>query len=256
MKIKKTLSPYYHKLVKFSKITKNKLFGHKKYKKFVVISRSRTGSTLLMALLNKHTNIICEGELFKNLDNKSCAEIWHTLYNSKNKKIKQVGFKLFYYHPFDEDKSVWDFIKKDTDISIIHLTRKNLLKSYVSQKIGEKTKQWTENVNRPHNFDVSSKQIVLDFKECLETFETISTFETNARQTFNDREIIEVTYEDLSTDYSQVMSRVLKQLNLPNEELVTVLKKQNPEPLKKLILNYEELKDSFNSTKWKYLFNE
>lgn len=254
-KIKKSIAPFYHKFKNRVEYIINQIFGHTNYKKIVIVSRSRTGSTLLMALLNNHSNIICEGEIFKNLNSKSCKEIWQSLFNKKSRKIKAVGFKLFYYHPFDEDKSVWDLILNDEQINIIHLTRENLLRAYASQRIGEKTKQWTENINRPHNIDVSVKHIELDFKECLETFETISSYEEKTRQFFNNKKIMEVTYEDLSTDYMLVIEKILKKINLPIEKLTTVMKKQNPEPLNRLILNYEELKNQFKDSKWIYMFD-
>jgi LPS sulfotransferase NodH len=246
----------YNKIVSFLKQTNNKIFGHKSYEKFVIISGSRTGSTLLMALLNNHSNIICEGELFKNLNGKTCTEIWEALFNNKPKKVKQVGFKLFYYHPFDEDKSIWNIILKDNNINIIHLTRKNLLRIYASQEIGKKTKQWTENINRPHGFDISTKHVELDYETCLNTFETIVSYEEKIRQMFNNREIIEVDYEDLSADYSLSINHILQRFKLPSEELTTVMKKQNPEPLRDLVTNYEQLKSNFKNTKWEYLFNE
>jgi LPS sulfotransferase NodH len=159
------LKKAYGKLLHKKRKLNNSLFGNKEYKKFIIISRSRTGSTFLMALLNKHSNMICEGELFKKLDGNSCQTIWNNLFSKKPKRVKYVGCKLFYYHPFDDDKQVWDFIDQDKSIVIIHLTRKQYLEAYVSQKIGEKTKQWSESKFKPHNLSLEDKQVKLDLEE-------------------------------------------------------------------------------------------
>lgn len=232
----------------------NSLFGDKDYKKFVIISRSRTGSTLLMALLNKHSNVICDGELFKDLNGKSCLEIWNNFYSNKPKKIKHVGFKLFYYHPFDDDKKVWDIITKDKTITIVHLTRKNYLEAYLSQKIGEKTKKWTESKYKQHNLSLQDKVVSLDFNACKETFEKISNYESETVQRFKEHNFIEIDYHDLSINKKTTIFSIFEKLGLPNEPVEAVNKKQNAEPLEKLIENYQELKKSFANSKWAYLF--
>ena len=80
------------------------------YNKFVIIARSRTGSNLLRSYLNSHPNIEAHDELFRELKRKSCQEIWKGLFIKKNKKIKYVGFKIFYYHPLEgSDNSIWNF---------------------------------------------------------------------------------------------------------------------------------------------------
>ncbi len=250
------LKKQYSRLIKFKKNNINQLRGNTDYKKFVIISRSRTGSTLLMALLNNHSEVICEGELFKNLNGLSCKIIWQNFFNKKPKIIKQVGFKLFYYHPFENDKQVWEFIKKEKDITIIHLVRNNLLRSFTSQKIGEKTKQWTENKNRPHEIDLLSKKIKLNYKDCLNTFEKIKRYEEITREDFKSFNFIEVSYEDLNSNRDEELNKIFNKLGLFNEKVGTVMKKQNPESLQVLIENFEELKIKFKNSKWEYLFDE
>ena len=250
MNIKKIYSAF---LKKKESLT-NSLFGNKDYKKFVMISRSRTGSTLLMALLNKHNNVICEGELFKDLNGKSCLEIWNSFYSNKPRKIGHVGFKLFYYHPFDEDKKIWDIITKDKTITIIHLTRKNYLEAYLSQKIGEKTKKWTESKYKQHNLSLEERVVTLNFDDCKETFEKIYNYESETVQRFKEHNFIEIDYQDLNSNKEKVISSIFEKFGVPNEQVEAVNKKQNAEPLEKLIENYSELKKSFANTKWAYLF--
>jgi len=207
-----------------------------------------------MVLLDKHSYIQCEGELFKDLNGKSCKQIWQSFFSKKPRIIKQAGFKLFYYHPFDEDKSVWDYIRNDKSISIIHLVRNNLLAAYTSQKIGEKTKKWTENINRPHNLGLNDKMVNLSYEECLDAFKKVRGFEDNIRNEFSDRNYIEISYEDLISDRKITMTKVYSAIGLEFESVETVMKKQNPESLSNLIVNYGGLKKQFAHTEWKDFF--
>ncbi len=248
------LKQLYTKLLFLRSKLYNTLFGNRNYQKFVIISRSRTGSTLLMAFLRSHPEVHIEGEIFKNLNGKSCAQVWDELFAKRPKKIRQVGFKLFYYHPFDDDKEVWNFLDKDNSVSIIHLRRENLLKAYVSQKIGEKTKKWTENINNQEV--IKDKKVILEPGACVEVFEKISNYENETRERFSSRpNYMEITYEALAKDNQGEMATVFQHLGLPPHIVSAKLKKQNPEPLKNLIANYDELFGYLENTKWKYLMN-
>lgn len=248
------LKKIYRKLRALGTKVRNGLFGHKNYRKFVIISRSRTGSTLLMALLRSHPNVHIEGELFKKLNGESCRTVWDRLFRKHPKSIQQVGFKLFYYHPFDADQSVWEFLLNDKDISVIHLRRLNLLRAFASQKIGEKTKKWTQHKSDSTTHD---KTIALDIAECKETFEKISAYEERTRKQFQDHHTyVEVTYENLAKDNQKVINELFDKLGLPEFNASTVLKKQNPEPLERLIENFDDLKDAFKNTNWEYLLTE
>ena len=150
---------------------RDSLFGTHKYKKFVIVSDSRTGSTLLMQLLNSHPEIITLGEEFKDLNQLSCKESWRNIFRRRPKKINWVGFKLFYFHPRKSmDREVWDLIESDKRIVIIHLTRQNILRSYVSKKIGLKTRKWTESVNLPLEINEEDKKVKLEPAECRKNF--------------------------------------------------------------------------------------
>lgn len=231
------------------------LLGDRIYKKFVIISDSRTGSTLLMQLLNSHPEIFAFGEEFKNLKDSSCRQIWDKIYRKRPKKIKWVGFKLFYFHPSSgNDREVWDLIKQDKEIVIIHLTRRNILRSYVSKQIGLKTRKWTENINRPHQIGEEEKKLKLGADECRENFESISEYITETEKRFKDHNIIPVVYEDMDKDKQETMDRIFRELEVTDFKVSTYMKKQNPEKPKDLILNFSELKKAFSGTKWEYLF--
>lgn len=73
------------------------LFWNYNYKKFIIITRSRTGSNLLISLLNNHPEIEAHGEIFRRLNGKTPKEIMANYFSQKPNRIKYVGFKIFYY---------------------------------------------------------------------------------------------------------------------------------------------------------------
>jgi LPS sulfotransferase NodH len=255
--MKEFLSGTYIKYKSTHNLISDNLLGDKNYRKFVIISDSRTGSTLLMQLLNSHPEILCFGEEFKNLKIFSCRQIWNKIYRKRPKSVNWVGFKLFYFHPWQSnDHQVWDFLEADKNVLIVHLTRRNILRSYVSKQIGLKTRKWTENINRPHEISEEEKKVKLDPEACRENFESISGYIEQTEKRFKDHKIIPVVYEDLDKDKQTIMDRIYKNLGVANFKVATYMKKQNPEKLEDLIVNYSDLKREFSGTKWEYLFEE
>lgn len=256
MAIKEFLRSNYLKIKEIKSLYSDLIFGHKSYKKFVIISDSRTGSTLLMQQLNLHPNILTLGEEFKNLEKKTCKQIWDNIFRKRQKKVEMMGFKLFYFHPRNsKDQEVWELIEKNEEFIIIHLTRKNILRSYTSKQIGLKTGLWTENKARPHNLEKNKKKVHINWKDCLENFERTEGYIRNTNSTYKNHKIISVIYEDLDHDKQKEMSRIFKELGVDDKKVNTNMKKQNPEKLEDLIANYEELKREFKDSRWKFFFD-
>ncbi len=46
-------------------------FGNTDYRRFMILSRTRTGSTMLLSLLNSHPNVYAEGEIFRALNGRN-----------------------------------------------------------------------------------------------------------------------------------------------------------------------------------------
>jgi len=233
---------------------RNQLFGDKKYDKFIVITRSRTGSNLLMSFLNSHPDIIAKGELFRRLKGRTCKQVWEETYTKKPKHIKYVGFKIFYYHPLDsEDKEVWDYIKKDKNIKLIHLTRNNMLKTVISRQIADKTNVWG-NKNR-NNIQLSDKQVEININACLNEFKLTQESENKTRNKFKRDIFLEITYEDLVKDCQNRMNEIFKFLELEETTVKSSYKKQNKENIEDLVINYNDLRLAIEKSKWSYILD-
>jgi hypothetical protein len=95
--------------------------GRRDYTRFIILGRSRIGSTLLRGLLNVHSRMVVFSEIFRNrhsiawkvphypqsprllklLQNNPGGFLEHKLFRTFPAYIRAVGFKIFYYHAQD-----------------------------------------------------------------------------------------------------------------------------------------------------------
>ena len=74
---------------------------------------------------------------------------------------------------------------------------------------------------------------------------------------FEYHKIIEIFYTDLVNEKQKTMNSIFDFLDIKPITLQdSVLKRQNPEPLSKLIINFSNLKKEFQNTKWENFFKE
>lgn len=235
---------------KLKKIITN-LFGNKKYQKLVILGRQRTGSSLLMRLLHGHSEVDMQSEVFRLLQGKKCKTVWNETFSKKLPWIKYAGFKLFYNHPDDSnDREVWNLLQKDTKIKIIHIKRENILRTYISKLVAIKTGAWN---SRQEN-EVLDKRVEVNIEHCLEELREIKRLEEEFGQSkFIHHDYMELTYEELTTNTEEQLKRIFNFLELKIEKSNTKkisLKKQNPESLKGLIINYNELKNALEDSEF------
>lgn len=229
------------------------ILGKKEYGKFVVISRSRTGSNLLVSFLNNHRKIRAFGEKFVYLHNRDTNSIYNEIFRKKSTKI--TGFKLFYYHPLDsDDRSIWELLKNDQSIKIIHLRRRNALRAYLSQKIAQNTKVWVNSGD--NNVATDTKKVHLDIDEMFKDFEDTNNDINQTKSTFDEHQMIEVFYEDLIQDRIETMNRIFDFLNVSRIQVKTTMKKQNPEKIKDLVINYDALKEKLINSEYSFMLEE
>jgi len=108
--------------------------------------------------------------------------------------------------------------------------RKNLLRIYLSQRIGLKTKLWTDNVNRPNNISLDSKKVTLDYQECSDALDKMATYQNKTKEMFKNHKYLEVYYEDLVKNQPLEMNKIFTALNLPANEVSANNKKQISHP--------------------------
>lgn len=224
------------------------LRGNKKFTKFIILTRSRSGSNLLVSYLESHPNIYIRGEIFHNLNNRNYRKILNWFFNIMPSKFKASGFKIFYYHPLDTKcPELWQELASNADIKIIHLYRKNLIKTIISRHIALKTDIWSsekKNLSVSFNLDIPPQLIDKEINRTLAWREEYNNI-------FNKHKIFEINYEDFIGASHENLSMIQDFIEVPRKTLSTHLKKQQTKPLEEVVNNYNEIKVYFKKTIWK-----
>lgn len=247
--------------------------GSSEYIRFVVLGRSRTGSTFLRGLLNSHSRIIAFGEILGGHESISWDVPGYThrkrmsalLYSDPTSflekgvfrkfpaHISAVGFKIFYYHAQDGIlKPVWAYLGTHKELRIIHVKRANILETHLSRKRAVMSGHWVNISGTTEEY----APITLSYEECLDAFTRTRAWERKYDTFFENHFKIDVLYENLSSDYVSEMKRIQDFLGVDYEVTKPTTYKQRRVPLAKAILNYHELKERFHGTPWTEFFSE
>lgn len=227
------------------------IFGKRNYTKFCIISRSRTGSNLLISLLNSNPDIKAHGEKFGKIGNKENYEVLKEIFPKKAIK-KAIGFKIFYYHPIDsDDKGIWDFLRRNKNIKIIHLQRRNLIRIHLSRLIAIKTKSWSTNLKNEIN--LNSKKVKIEYDDLRKDIKKTEKWIEDTNKKYRKNQILEIFYEDLVTKPKKTLSEIYSFIGVSNHKSETKLQKQNPEKIKDLVLNYDEIEMKLVKTAYAHM---
>lgn len=287
------------------------------FTRFVILSGARTGSTMFAQALNSSPDIICFRELF----NLKTNEIDYSVegYDDKNAEdlalrkrdpvrflrerifcrhpdsVKAVGFKFHYVH-FWAFPGLWEALTKDTDLRVLHLKRRNLLRMLLSRKIADITGVWQvepgRRAGRPsaRSREVRRKltpayvmlalrrpgkaaawlrrlvqparagkpaphvQATVSEEELRKFITTNEVTSAHFEELFRDHPSLTVFYEDLIGDGMPTFDAPQRFLGADPKPLTITLRRQNPEPLRELLQNYDELREAFRDTPYEWMF--
>lgn len=230
--------------------------GQTDFKRFIILTRSRTGSNLLVSFLNSHPNIYAEEEIVNRLHGRDYRKILSTVFGKQPGEIKAKGFKIFYYHPLDDNTGmIWDDLAAMDDLLVIHLKRRNILRTLISRKIAEMQDVWRM-TSGPGDQASDRKTVSFTVEELDEGFNRTREMEKDGERRFASHSSLTVYYEDMVADPNRIFRDITKFLGVPNFQPQTSLRKQNPERLSTLVDNYQDLKEAFSKTTWDEFFDE
>jgi LPS sulfotransferase NodH len=244
--------------------------GHHGYRKFCIVGIARTGSTLLLNILNAPGNVLAFGELFRTENeigwdrpafagfrNTEAAALYRGdplaflerhVFRRWPRRIRAVGFKIFYYHaqlhPWD---AVWKYLERQHEIAIVHIVRVNILRQYLSLGIAFQTGVWSSPVGSGAS---TAEPIYLDIDDCVRHFDYVRESELACRQRFALHRLLEIRYENLVTDLEREIFRLQEFLGLPRQPVKTARQRQQLRPLSAMIANYGELERALVETPW------
>jgi len=192
-------------------------------------------------LLDSHPLINSQGELFRRMNGLTAEQILADAYPCQN---VCEGFKLFYFHPYDDRRrEVWDWLEQANDVRIIHLIRDNIVRSHISQTIALRDGVWGS-----RNGALKKQPIEVDPHRLELIYYTTLQHHQRVRQYAKSHPYFELSYRQLIGDTKGVGRMLLKFLDLPDAPMSSPMTRQNPEPLSELVSNYDELCEVFGDS--------
>lgn len=227
-----------------------RVFGHSINQRFAIVGNARTGSNYLLNGLKSSSSIRMYHEIFADHNRqigKDFDKVLATVFQPESKSTQLVGFKVFYNHLTDEE---WKKLLAHQELKIIHLTRRNRLRTVISLEIAFKTGQWTQS-GKGASTEKKEKRLQLEPAKLIQRLEQIEAGEATARVRFRDRNILEVVYEELVSSPFEGFEAIGRYLGVDGIDPAQIrLRRQNPEPLQQLIINYAEVETALRNTRF------
>jgi hypothetical protein len=274
--------------------------------RFVLLSGARTGSTVFAYALNSHPQALCFGELFNYTvkgaidyivegydktdpadmalrDTDAVAFLRQRIFRDHHQDVRAVGLKYHYLH-FLGFPGALDSLIAATDVRVLHLRRRNLLRMFVSLKMAYETGDWKQHKPGPmltrSNASWAVRHPAMAVARLRQRLAPPSTAPAPSRlslrvlpdelQAFIDE--VEHSsahydglfaahakrdffFEDLEADAGRVFDDAVDFLDLPRRKLRIALERQNPQPLPSLIENYGELERRYRDTQYAWMFD-
>jgi len=228
-----------------SKLARLLKICHKPQVKFIVISRSRTGSTLLMRQLEAIPHSFVVGEV---LGRSKGFLFWKQFigmfYGYHWKGVRIVGFKYFYYHPVDNLKltnNVFEYLKRNKEITIIHLIREDLFAVLLSRIIAKETGQWSKKKK-----NVKLLPFIVDAQKFKNDIATTLSQISQTHKLFSTREnYCKISYEEIISRGG--INKIYNLLGYSHPPVFTLTSKGQQKSADKyeMILNLEQLKNIY-----------
>lgn len=253
--------------------------GEPQKTRFVLLGQQRVGSNFLLSMLGRHPDVLAFGEIFsspKNLQWGSGTDdetrrllprpdealvarrnadpigfLQTHVFGGIAEPYRAVGFKLFYEHCRDEaTRRVWDWLRDSTDIKIIHLKRRNILRTLLSKRLANATAVWY--ATEKDGYKPTS--IALKEKDCREFFERTLMAEREADWLLRRHACLPVYYEDLEEQPAATLCAAQVFLGVRPVPAESPLVKQQTLPLPVAIENFAELEKAFAGSHTRLFF--
>jgi len=223
-------------------------------KNFFIAFFERSGSTMLVDLLNQHSQVQCRMEIFDTKDIQTGkryqqirqlneAQVQEVLNFFKKKRLfsktKTKGFKFKYPNQIDKYLDVYTYLIEN-QFKCIFLLRKNLLKAAVSH-------QYHKTIRKKTGFSNIRQKVDLEMQG-LGTLKAIKYMELRDKQNkhfeqklYTDfKQVKKIYYEDLLYNKQSTMEDIFQFLQVtPQQVHSSKFKKIVDDDLKNAIKNYD-----------------
>ena len=260
---------------------------------------------MLAQTLNSSPSITCFGEVFNYLfdfvqfevdgyDNSSARDLAlreehplrfldERIFGRHPEEIRAVGFK-YHYEQGWAYRGLRERLVGDTEIHVIHLRRRNLLRMLLSREIATATGAWVAEpgtdltlrrvltkiwarlpravrmpfraarrrlLNAPKR---SQKSLTIDPEELRSFIIRTKLTADHFDKVFGQHPRLTVFYEDIVDHRDRVHGEVQEFVGVKPRRLKVTLRQQNPEPLRELLANYDELFEAYRDSRHEWMF--
>jgi len=257
------------------------------YRRFVILTTGRSGSTWLAEALNSHDEVVCFGSLFEvnadyvsfdspgydNFDDAAIAQRDAEPLSFLRERVfgdhpaRAVGFKIQYTNWFGFP-GLLEELAADAALRVIHLRRRNLLRTLASLRLAERTGQYHAKPlrvgpqrmlqalrhplravgrlrSRMETRTYAPPSIRLSVEECREFFMRAKLEAQRHDELFAGHDRLDVDYEEMVDDFAAVSRRLQQFLGVTQRTLTYTQRPLNAAPARDMIANYDELRDAF-----------
>jgi hypothetical protein len=219
--------------------------------RFVIFGQGRSGSSLLVDLLNSHPSIVCEGEHF-HLDRNVFLGARSMLAYADGRSRKFVtasyGFKFKIYqlpqHGVNDER---DFVCKlhAAGWKLIYLWRRNVFRQVLSNFVLER--RGTAHLREGQSLDGNLFPFSVDVQMFVHLLNGRAQLLGREREVLADLPFFEVVYERDLADAekrNESMQKIASFLGVPSAPLSTALRRISRENPREMIANYDELRQA------------
>lgn len=237
---------------------------------YVIFGQGRTGSTLLVRLLQSHPQLQCDGEMLHPRALSKYRSRWlraflryfpepFVLWRASRSDKPAYGFKLLYRHVVFPARLL--FCLRWLGWKIIHIQRRTLFDVALSRKVAQTTKHWSDHdASTPEDLHLTFSPE--EFLDQMQWSVNILRQEVRALRGIPH---IPVVYEDdllAEADRQRICNVIFAALRLEPHEVSTTKQRTWNRPYPELITNYAELQSLTETdqgralqTEWELLIN-
>jgi hypothetical protein len=233
-------------------------FRSRAYTPFLLLAYPRSGSAWLHTALNSHPHILSVGEELAAEYGKADGLQNLTYYFKRphSKQVKALGSKLFYEQAYTETGLAFWKYWRDQQLPVVHLLRRNILRIALSEELARTHREWTA-VKGARQPDTRAKAIAILPEVLLQRMGHIE----HLQQVFSTQlkeypAALTIWYEDLLQQPEEQFEAIQRFLGLEPQPLFSFLRRQNPEPLQQLVLNYAEIQQELQGSRWEYFLED
>ena len=237
----------------------------------------RCGSTVLSELLEQHRGIYWDGETYGRViagikrEGKQRSDVSFDPLGYVHDRLRRSGSRWFgmdlkfsHVTEFGETVPVYvDGLKRMGFERIVSLRRQNYLRQVVSGINGGRRGEFHFQAGAevpdlpPLTIDPSKQWVDLEGGSLLDCFHRWDDHYQTLANVVAPGQLLSLTYEDhIETDPCVGAQRVVEFLGLPPLDARPTLRRSNPEPLRQLLANVDEIREYLAGTSYSWMTDE